>query len=46
MTPQIALVNAAAFVCTCKLEGFQAFQLDLADLNKFTQGCWGLLQIS
>ena len=36
--PQIALVNAATFMRACKLEGSQAFQLDLADLNTLTRG--------
>src|SRR3979490_2601179 len=36
--PQIALVNAATFMRACKLEGSQAFQLDLADLDALARG--------
>ena len=34
--PRIALVNAATFMRACKLEGSQAFQLDLTDLDTLT----------
>src|SRR3979490_2753474 len=36
--PRIALVNAATFMRACKLEGSQAFQLDLADLDALARG--------
>ena len=34
MAPHISLVNATAFVHTCKLEGSKAYQLNLASLDK------------
>ena len=36
--PHISLVNAAAFVCACKLEGSKAYQLNLASMDKLAQG--------
>ena len=31
--PKVALINATTFVCACKLEGTQCFQLNLATAN-------------
>ena len=36
MAPHISLVNAAAFVRACKLEGSKAYQLNLASTDKLT----------
>ena len=38
MAPHISLVNAAAFVRACKLEGSKAYQLNLASMDKLVQG--------
>ena len=38
MAPHISLVNAAAFVRACKLEGSKAYQLTLASMDKLAQG--------
>ena len=38
MAPHISLVNAAAFVCACKLEGSKAYQLNLASMDKLARG--------
>ena len=34
--PHISLVNAATFVCACKLEGSKAYQLNLTSMDKLT----------
>ena len=36
MAPHISLVNAAAFVHACKLEGSKAYQLNLTSMDKLT----------
>ena len=38
MAPHISLVNAAAFVHACKLEGSKAYQLNLASMDKLARG--------